>query len=60
LKDQSGRAIVIDQIWGIDFGGGSQTNGSTNELFFTAGPSNYSNGLFGQIRFVPKKTASGK
>jgi uncharacterized protein (TIGR03118 family) len=60
LKDQSGRTIVIDQVWGIDFGGGSPNNGFKNELFFTAGPSNYSNGLFGQIRFLPSKTASGK
>ena len=57
LKDQSGKVIAIDQIWALDFGGGTTVNGFKNELFFTAGPNNYGNGLFGDIRFLP--TASG-
>ena len=58
LRDQAGKVITIDQIWGIDFGGGTTINGSKNELFFTAGPNGYGNGLFGDIRFLPK-TANG-
>ena len=49
IRDASGNAIVIDQLWAIEFGGGSSANGATNQLFFTAGPNNNANGLFGVI-----------
>lgn len=49
IKDSSGKAIKIDQLWAIEFGGGSSVNGATNQLFFTAGPNNNVNGLFGVI-----------
>jgi len=49
IKNAAGKPIVIDQIWGIDFGGGSTSNGKTNQLYFTAGPNNNANGLFGVI-----------
>lgn len=52
LTDQSGHVIQIDQLWGIDFGGGTTDNGQKNQLFFTAGPNGYGNGLFGRIQFV--------
>ena len=53
LKDAHGRKIVIDQLWGLDFGKGSPVNGATNQLFFTAGPENYSQGRFGVIELHP-------
>jgi uncharacterized protein (TIGR03118 family) len=46
-----GKPITIDQLWGIDFGGGTAMNGKTNQLFFTAGPNNNVDGLFGVIAF---------
>jgi uncharacterized protein (TIGR03118 family) len=46
-----GKPIKIDQLWGIEFGGGTALNGNTNQLFYTAGPKNYANGLFGVINF---------
>ena len=49
IKDTNGKEIRIDQLWGIDFGGGTPNNGKTNELFFTAGPSNNVAGTFGSI-----------
>jgi len=49
IKDTSGNNIDIDQLWGIEFGGGTAADGSKNELFFTAGPSNYLSGKFGKI-----------
>lgn len=49
LKSKSGKNITIDQLWGIDFGGGSSSNGKTNQLFFAAGPNNNVNGLYGVI-----------
>jgi uncharacterized protein (TIGR03118 family) len=53
LKDANNEAIHINQLWGIEFGGGSAADGEVNSLFFTAGPDNYANGLFGVIRFKP-------
>lgn len=54
LKDVNGKPIEIDQLWGLAFGGGGTANGGVNQLFFTAGPSNYANGLFGRIEFAGK------
>ena len=49
LRDAGGQPIEIDQLWAIQFGQGAAANGPTNQLFFTAGPSSYANGLFGTI-----------
>jgi uncharacterized protein (TIGR03118 family) len=49
VKDTNGKDIVIDQLWGIEFGGGTANNGRTNQLFFTAGPHNNLAGTFGVI-----------
>lgn len=49
VKDATGKAIAIDQLWGIDFGGGSKNDGNTNQLFFTAGPGGNQAGTFGVI-----------
>ena len=51
MKDVNDRAIHIDQLWGIEFGGGTRINGGRNELFFTAGPDNNLAGTFGVITF---------
>jgi uncharacterized protein (TIGR03118 family) len=51
VKDTSGNVIKIDQLWGLEFGGGTSSNGGTHELFFTAGPSNNLAGTFGVIVF---------
>ena len=53
LKDATGHAIRIDQLWGIAFGDGLGSNGAANELFFTAGPANNLAGTFGSIVFKP-------
>jgi len=51
VRDMDGKAIHIDQLWGIAFGGGTANNGAVNHLFFTAGPSNNFAGTFGVIAF---------
>ena len=51
VKDLNGKVILIDQLWAIGFGDGTGSNGPTNELFFTAGPSNNLAGTFGAIMF---------
>jgi uncharacterized protein (TIGR03118 family) len=48
LKATTGKVITIPGLWGIEFGGGTASNGKTNQLFFTAGPSD-KNGYFGAI-----------
>lgn len=49
VKDSTGKPILIDQLWGIEFGGGSKNNGRTDQLFFAAGPKNNLTGTFGMI-----------
>jgi len=49
VRDTHGKNIVIDQLWGIEFGGGTANNGRSNQLFFTAGPSGNLAGTFGVI-----------
>ena len=53
MRDKNGKQIHIDQLWGIEFGGGTANNGRKNELFFTAGPGNNVAGLVGAISFMP-------
>lgn len=53
VKEMNGKAIKIDQLWGIDFGDGLGKNGAANHLYFTAGPSNNLAGTFGVIAFKP-------
>ncbi len=48
MENASGKAININGIWGIEFGGGTSNNGAANQLFFTAGP-NDTDGYFGMI-----------
>jgi len=49
VETSAGKPIKINQIWGIEFGGGSSNNGNTNQLFYTAGPKNNAAGIFGVI-----------
>jgi len=53
VKDTNGKPIVINQLWGIEFGGGTPNNGRTDQLFFTAGPGNNLAGTFGVISLAP-------
>jgi uncharacterized protein (TIGR03118 family) len=54
LRDEQGKKIVLNNLWGIAFGGGSTANGATNELFVTVGPGigpNELAGTFAKIVF---------
>jgi uncharacterized protein (TIGR03118 family) len=51
ISNSLGKPFIINQLWGIEFGGGTAANGQTNQLFFTAGPKNNLNGVFGVIKF---------
>jgi len=50
IKNRAGNPIKINQLWGIEFGGGTAANGKTNQLFYTASPKNGIKALFGVIQ----------
>jgi len=37
IRDENGKPIVLNNLWGIAFGGGNSNSGATNELFVTVG-----------------------
>lgn len=50
LKNSAGKIITITDLWALEFGGGTTSNGQRNELFFTSGPDGYRLGIFGVIK----------
>ena len=53
VSEREGRPITIDGLWALAFGNDTANNGAHNELFFTAGPNDEANGLFGKIVLQP-------
>jgi len=51
ITNAAKKPIHINQLWGIEFGGGTASNGNTNQLYYTAGPDNNLDGVFGVINF---------
>jgi uncharacterized protein (TIGR03118 family) len=52
LHSTAGKPIEIDGLWALQFGHGttaSSANGLTSTLFFTAGPNDEDDGLFGTL-----------
>jgi uncharacterized protein (TIGR03118 family) len=49
LRTADGRSLAIDGLWALEFGHGAPNNGPVNTLFFTAGPNDEADGLFGSI-----------
>ncbi|MGN6429268.1 MAG: TIGR03118 family protein [Gaiellaceae bacterium] len=49
LRDENGKKIEIDGLWALEFAGGG-ANGDPNNLYFTAGPNDEADGLFGTIK----------
>lgn len=52
MRASNGHVLVIDGLWGIAFGNGFQRQ-PTDTLFFAAGPSDESHGLYGKIEPAP-------
>uniref|UniRef100_UPI00286C91D2 TIGR03118 family protein n=1 Tax=Chamaesiphon sp. OTE_20_metabat_361 TaxID=2964689 RepID=UPI00286C91D2 len=50
LRDDTGKALVADGIWGMLFGNGASL-GDTDSLYYAAGPNNAADGVFGHIRW---------
>jgi uncharacterized protein (TIGR03118 family) len=51
LDGTDGKPVVIDGLWTLTLGGGKASSSDT--LYFTAGPNDERNGLFGTITPVP-------
>ena len=53
LRNAKGKPIKIEKIWGLIFGNG-ESLGDANALYFTAGPNDEKDGLFGSLRLAGK------
>jgi uncharacterized protein (TIGR03118 family) len=52
LLNPDGSPLTVEGLWGLSFGGDTVRNGLATELFFTAGPNDENDGLFGKITAV--------
>lgn len=52
LLDSQGNPITISGLWALSFGGDAGHSGLATELYFTAGPNDESDGLFGKLTAV--------
>ena len=53
LTDAKGDPLVIDGLWALAFGNGS-AGFDPSKLYFTAGPNEEANGLFGSLGVIPE------
>ena len=53
VRSAGGKPVVIDKLWGLLFGNG-ESLGDDNSLYFTAGPDDEKDGLFGKLRVSEK------
>jgi uncharacterized protein (TIGR03118 family) len=53
LNDPNGNVIRIDGLWALNVGNDGNA-GSSQRVYFTAGPNDEANGLFGVLRAVPE------
>lgn len=51
MRDENGKPINVDKVWGILFGNGASL-GDSNALYFAAGPDDEREGLFGSLRLA--------
>ena len=56
LKGTNGQPIVIDGLWGLTPGNDTAA-GNSSSIYFSAGPQDESNGLFGVITAVPEPSS---
>ena len=52
MRDSSGKQLTIDGLWALEFGNAG-SNGNPQTLYFTAGPNDEADGLFGTITPTP-------
>lgn len=49
MRNEKGKPVMIDKIWGLLFGNG-ESLGDADTLYFTAGPNDEHDGVFGSLR----------
>ncbi len=49
LLDSAGAPVWIDGLWALSFGSNGAASGLATELYFTAGPNDENDGLFGKL-----------
>ncbi len=54
LRDESGKPISIEGLWGLAFGTGV-TLGDADSLYFTAGPNREQDGILGRLRYSSRQ-----
>ena len=59
MLDPSANTLVIEGLWGLSFGSGKTTAGPATTLFFSAGPNDESDGLFGTLTPVASELVEG-
>lgn len=52
VRDSSGKKVVIDGLWGLQFGNGASL-GEADHMYFAAGPEKETQGLFGKLQANP-------
>jgi uncharacterized protein (TIGR03118 family) len=53
LRDDRGRRVVIDGLWGLQFGNGASL-GEANHMYFASGPNKEKDGLLGKLEANPR------
>ena len=53
LRTPHGQAIVIDGLWTLRVGSGNANGGDSSKVYFSAGPNDESDGLFGNLAPSP-------
>jgi uncharacterized protein (TIGR03118 family) len=48
VRDAGGKKVLIDGLWGLQFGNGASL-GEANHMYFAAGPEKETQGLFGKL-----------
>jgi uncharacterized protein (TIGR03118 family) len=51
MQDATGKTIANPGLWSLEVGAGGGASGNADELYFSAGPNGYGDGLFG--KFIP-------
>jgi uncharacterized protein (TIGR03118 family) len=53
VRNDHGSRVVIDGLWGLQFGNGASL-GESNHMYFAAGPNKEKDGLFGKLEPNPR------
>jgi hypothetical protein len=55
MKTPAGATLEIEGLWALAFGAGNTNSGPYNTLFFTAGPNDEDDGLYGTLVPIPEE-----